>query len=412
MIPSVVLGFCASSEEWIIVLLGSSPISRHNGFLALRGGHLYRHKAHFWFMTVLFRHSALAPRLPRVQETFRSTGLSTNFHQSFLARVARQIWNSRLPQRRGFVLPAVGSTPKGAFQAFYPSRRSWFSLLVLCLVRLVVSMLERSHPLACRVEGIRRFSGSVRFLSEALDSLVRSSLFSRPVPFLRRVAYRRSCYDDKYNIAHVSSNGEFVEFAATAFRTRKLLSIPSGPRRDGNVSPPGASPFAVSARRTVHRLDGLSSGLVGSLISSPCVVYLLKGVVGSTPVQHPTETESSPPAIMTKRACLEDIKPLMRGDIYIGRGSHQRNLLRSKWPTTSKSSSTGGTLRFVSSLRSWRRTPSCGLYCRVCRALVLSVNAFQSKGATRTLLYQHILVDSPPLSMVMIPRHALLRRQS
>ena len=51
--------------------------------------------------------------------------------------------------------------------------------------------------------------------------------------------------------------------------------------------------------------------------------------------------------------------------------------------STSKSRSTGGAPRFVSSPRRWRRTPSYGPYCRGCQALVLSVALFQSKYATR-----------------------------
>ena len=134
MILSVVLVFSASSEEWIIVLLVSSLTSRHYVLLAPRGGHLSSHKAYFLFTTVLFRHSALAPRLSKVQGPFFFFGRSINNSPSGFGV---HFWQEPLATSEtadslrdgGLVLPAVGSTPEAPSRLSIPlvDRRSFFS---------------------------------------------------------------------------------------------------------------------------------------------------------------------------------------------------------------------------------------------------------------------------------------------
>ena len=105
-----------------------------------------------------------------------------------------------------------------------------------------------------------------------------------------------------------------------------------------------------------------------SLFLLSCVVCLVKG--SSFGLRYPrpgrseqTENENSLPQITPTRAYLENNKRLMRREVFIGRGSRQRNLERSKWANDFKVAVDGRTAA-SSSQRSWRRTSSHGLYFR------------------------------------------------
>ena len=234
------------------------------------------------------------------------------------------------------------------FQTFYHSRRSSFFVLVSTLVRLVVSTFDRT--LSSSV--LREFVGSPgveRFLSEVPYSLIRASLFSRGT-------FHSS---DEPLIAGAVTT---VSSRPRSSSTRELLLAPVGAEKRWQCF--NTCRVTSFCERTPYRPQ------VGWAVFGAGLL----GVVGSTGRSGPTETVLRQPSCRREHAS-KTAKRLIRGDAHIGRGSRRRNVFRSQCPTTSKSRSTGGMLRFASSLKRWRRTPSYGPHCWAGRAVVLSVTA-------------------------------------